>query len=69
MNSRAVTATVVNNDPCNYEEENVHAVYDEIASHFSSTRYKVSSNNTTPLMATTTKYPGLAMAHHRSVYF
>lgn len=40
MNSRAVTATVVNNDPCNYEEENVHAVYDEIASHFSSTRYK-----------------------------
>lgn len=25
----------------NYEEEHVHAVYEQIASHFSSTRYKV----------------------------
>ena len=24
-----------------YEEEHVHAVYEQIASHFSSTRYKV----------------------------
>jgi hypothetical protein len=29
-----------------YEEEHVHTVYEQIASHFSSTRYKVGSNNT-----------------------
>lgn len=27
--------------PNSYEQEHVHAVYDTIASHFSSTRYKV----------------------------
>lgn len=42
MASRAVAATVVEQDPRIFEEKNVHAVYDEIASHFSSTRYKVS---------------------------
>jgi len=26
-----------------YEEEHVHEVYEQIASHFSSTRYKVST--------------------------
>ncbi|KAI0341573.1 S-adenosyl-L-methionine-dependent methyltransferase [Trametopsis cervina] len=37
----AVTATVVDGaDPQNYEDEHVHAVYDQIAPHFSSTRYK-----------------------------
>lgn len=41
----AVTATVVDDaDPQNYENEHVHAVYDEIAPHFSSTRYKVRSS-------------------------
>jgi hypothetical protein len=28
-----------------YEEEHVHTVYEQIASHFSSTRYKVRSDN------------------------
>ncbi|KAJ7046650.1 S-adenosyl-L-methionine-dependent methyltransferase [Mycena alexandri] len=37
----AVTATVVNEDaPESYEVAHVHDVYDAIASHFSSTRYK-----------------------------
>ncbi|KAI0005963.1 S-adenosyl-L-methionine-dependent methyltransferase [Russula compacta] len=35
-----VTATVVDDDPEAYERRHVHAVYDHIASHFSSTRYK-----------------------------
>lgn len=36
-----------------YEEEHVHTVYEQIASHFSSTRYKVRSKNV-PLLDTTT---------------
>ncbi|KAI0703642.1 hypothetical protein BC835DRAFT_1262784 [Cytidiella melzeri] len=37
----AVTATAVDDvDPQIYEDRHVHAVYDEIAPHFSSTRYK-----------------------------
>ncbi|GJE86933.1 S-adenosyl-L-methionine-dependent methyltransferase [Phanerochaete sordida] len=35
-----VTATIVDDDPQDYESQHVHAVYDEIAPHFSSTRYK-----------------------------
>ncbi|KAF7338403.1 UDP-N-acetylglucosamine transferase subunit ALG13 [Mycena venus] len=39
----AVTATAVEADaPETYEETHVHQIYDSIASHFSSTRYKVS---------------------------
>jgi hypothetical protein len=37
-----VSATVVDDDPQTYETKHVHEVYDEIAPHFSSTRYKVS---------------------------
>jgi hypothetical protein len=66
MSSRAVATTIVDEDPHNYEEKHVHAVYDEIASHFSSTRYKVSSDNAFSLITTT---PFLAVAHHRSVHF
>ncbi|KAJ7582868.1 S-adenosyl-L-methionine-dependent methyltransferase [Mycena floridula] len=41
MTSRAVkTAPVVDENPQSYEETHVHKVYDEIAAHFSSTRYK-----------------------------
>ncbi|KAI0064646.1 S-adenosyl-L-methionine-dependent methyltransferase [Artomyces pyxidatus] len=38
--STKVTATVVDSDPSLYEENHVHQVYDQIASHFSATRYK-----------------------------
>lgn len=36
----AVTTTAISQNPQTYEDEHVHAVYDEIAPHFSSTRYK-----------------------------
>jgi hypothetical protein len=42
MTSRAVAAAIIDEDPHVYEEKHVHAVYEEIAPHFSSTRYKVS---------------------------
>ncbi|KAF9466367.1 hypothetical protein BDZ94DRAFT_1281002 [Collybia nuda] len=35
-----VQATSIDGEPQVYEEKNVHAIYDEIAPHFSSTRYK-----------------------------
>lgn len=40
--STAVQPTSVSeSQPQNYEDEHVHKIYDEIAPHFSSTRYKV----------------------------
>ena len=42
MAPRALETAKVEGDPQTYEDHNVHAVYDEIAAHFSSTRYKVS---------------------------
>jgi len=38
--SKAVSVVEVSDDPQKYEDEHVHSVYDEIAPHFSSTRYK-----------------------------
>ncbi|KAI0046711.1 S-adenosyl-L-methionine-dependent methyltransferase [Auriscalpium vulgare] len=35
-----VTPAVIDDDPSAYETKHVHEVYDQIASHFSSTRYK-----------------------------
>ncbi|TRM61876.1 S-adenosyl-L-methionine-dependent methyltransferase [Schizophyllum amplum] len=40
MSSRKVQPTTVSDLPQTFEDEHVHGVYDEIASHFSSTRYK-----------------------------
>ncbi|KAL1735193.1 S-adenosyl-L-methionine-dependent methyltransferase [Schizophyllum commune] len=40
MSSRKVQPTQVSEVPQDFEKDHVHAVYDEIASHFSSTRYK-----------------------------
>ncbi|KIJ69233.1 hypothetical protein HYDPIDRAFT_24086 [Hydnomerulius pinastri MD-312] len=37
---KSVTPTVIADDPQVHEDQHVHAVYDQIASHFSSTRYK-----------------------------
>ncbi|KAF9227619.1 hypothetical protein BS17DRAFT_793293 [Gyrodon lividus] len=37
---KSVTATVIADDPQAYEDQHVHAVYAQIAEHFSSTRYK-----------------------------
>jgi hypothetical protein len=42
MPPKAVEAVNVGaNNPEDFETKNVHAIYDAIASHFSSTRYKV----------------------------
>ncbi|KAF8275098.1 hypothetical protein EI94DRAFT_1768400 [Lactarius quietus] len=38
--SPEVTATTVDDNPAVYEHRHVHSVYDQIAPHFSSTRYK-----------------------------
>ncbi|KAG6919935.1 hypothetical protein DXG01_013284 [Tephrocybe rancida] len=40
MGPKALESAVVDEDPQSYENKNVHTIYDEIASHFSSTRYK-----------------------------
>ncbi|KAG6874064.1 hypothetical protein C0995_006921 [Termitomyces sp. Mi166 len=40
MAPKVLESTLVSEDPLSYENENVHTIYDEIASHFSSTRYK-----------------------------
>jgi len=39
---KTVTPAQIADDPQAHEDQHVHAVYDKIASHFSSTRYKVS---------------------------
>jgi hypothetical protein len=41
MPSSEVTTAIVDDHPEAYEERHVHVVYNQIASHFSSTRYKV----------------------------
>lgn len=41
MAPRMLQSATVEGDPGAYEDQNVHAIYEEIASHFSSTRYKV----------------------------
>lgn len=43
-----VVATSVDEDPQIYEDKNVHAIYNEIAPHFSSTRYKVTRSDHHP---------------------
>ena len=48
---KTVTSAVVDSKPAEYEEQHVHAVYDQIASHFSSTRYKVRRPSRDPYLA------------------
>lgn len=42
--SKAVTSIGAIENPVNHEEVYVHEVYEQIASHFSSTRYKVETS-------------------------
>ena len=52
MSSRPIVATtVVAGDAQVHEDTHVHQVYDQIASHFSSTRYKVRSQRRRPPFA------------------
>lgn len=41
MAPKPVLSATISTNPDLYEEEHVHAVYNDIAAHFSSTRYKV----------------------------
>jgi len=63
---KTVTAAVIDSNPTEYEEQHVHAVYDQIASHFSSTRYKARKSSLeetdSPLLILL-----LAMAHYRQL--
>lgn len=64
-----VTATVVNDDPEAYEQNHVHAVYDHIASHFSSTRYKVLTDTLVPSrQPLSDNSPGLSYQNFFRVY-
>lgn len=58
-------APVENNDPEDHEKRHVHQVYDQIAPHFSSTRYKVRSCIFLCYIALPTS---VAMAHYCRVY-
>lgn len=62
MSSNKVTAAVIPSDtsPQAHEDEHVHAVYEQIASHFSSTRYKVFAYP----REEATNLPNEALAHH-----
>lgn len=62
-----VTTVTVSDDPQGYEDEHVHSVYDEIASHFSSTRYKVSSFQVFGDFITRVLFAS-AMANNRAVH-
>ena len=45
MAPKAVSEVMIDLDPETYEAQNVHAIYDQIAGHFSSTRYKVTKGH------------------------
>lgn len=45
---KSVTPASVSGDLQAYEDQHVHAVYDHIATHFSSTRYKVGHLSCSP---------------------
>lgn len=57
MAPRNVTTAVVAEDPQTYEDLHVHSVYDEIAPHFSSTRYKVSTLGYRPVYNIPISFP------------
>jgi tRNA (uracil-5-)-methyltransferase TRM9 len=62
--SSEVTPAVIDDHPEAYEQIHVHTVYDQIASHFSSTRYKV-ANLILLLTATLTT---IALAPHLKIF-
>lgn len=65
MAARTVSIAVVDEDPQEYEDKNVHAIYDEIAVHFSSTRYKVSL---CPYLLISTTLSLTALAHNHCIH-
>jgi len=63
-----VTATVVDDEPEEYEQKHVHAVYDHIASHFSATRYKVVNYHSTFAATLSDNSLGLSSQNFYRVY-
>jgi hypothetical protein len=60
-----VTTAIIADDPQLYENQHVHGVYDQIASHFSSTRYKACGpNSRCGGQNKTERVPSLAVAYH-----
>lgn len=51
MAPKTVKTVQITDDPQTHEAQHVHEIYDQIASHFSSTRYKVSKHPPITLMA------------------
>ena len=50
-----------------YEEEHVHTVYEQIASHFSSTRYKVRQNDVSTTMNSNHPHADIYFSHGLSL--
>jgi len=62
MAPKVVSQVTIDLDPETYETQNVHVTYDQIASHFSSTRYKVTQGHHLTLPVPSSKItlsPGL----------
>jgi len=65
MAPRVLEPAMVEGKPEVYEDENVHAIYNEIATHFSSTRYKV---NFSPIsLWSFSKNVRIAMAYNHQI--
>jgi hypothetical protein len=67
MPSAQVAVAFVDEDPSAYEAKHVHQVYDQIASHFSSTRYKVRVRS--PVWLTPNLIACPALANHITLSF
>lgn len=66
MAPKAVSEVTIDLDPAIYEAQHVHAIYDTIASHFSSTRYKVMGHHL-PIINSPDIIPVLAVAHYQQI--
>ena len=64
MPPRTLETVIIEGKPDTYEDLNVHAIYDEIAPHFASTRYKVRKYVLSPY---TSKICQVALAYNRQI--
>jgi len=64
MPPKVVSEVTIDLDPETYETQNVHVIYDQIASHFSSTRYKVTKGHHLTLLA---PFPNITLSPGRSL--
>jgi hypothetical protein len=69
MAPRVLEAAKVVGEPDEFEYRNVHTIYDEIAPHFSSTRYKVSMMTMKYFPVGPFNFVRVAVAYHREFPF